>query len=216
MRVGAVSQISLHPVSRQSAETPYQSMNYIHRSGKSLLAAGLAALALLHGGCITQGIGDMYDPRAHIQVTTPSKATKPSASGVAVSATGVAPYGGLKFKNGTGYIGEFTAALQVSVAASGLFGAQAAAPARYKLEADILECNVPSSGTTMTADVEVSYALSDTQSGKKVWSKAIKTADTRTTSDSITGAYREFIAVNGAFRKNIESALAAMSELNLP
>jgi len=156
----------------------------------------------------------MYDPRKHIVASaSPNSSASPRSTGVTVSTTGVPLYVEYKFKQGRGYNSEFEAALKSSIDNARLFDSTPGVPAGYRLVAEIDRCDPAGDGVSMTASVEITYTLSRISTDKILWKETIETADTRGSADSITGAYRAFIALNAAFRKNIEAALAAMGEL---
>jgi hypothetical protein len=192
-----------------------------YRNQFGLLRMFLAVLAftasLFSGGCITQGFGDMYNPSAAMVATPQLPFVNAIPGGLAVTITGIDVYPELGFKNGRGFNREFKDALSISIEKARLFSAQAGNPVRYQLVAEIVDCTLPDSGFTMTAtaSAEVTYSLTDTRDGKVVWQKTISTSDTRTASDSITGAYRLFIALDGAFHKSIEAALIDIAGLHL-
>lgn len=112
---------------------------------------------------------------------------------------------------------DFAEALRDSIEKSGLFSkALDSEGGAYKLSAYIGELAQPVLGFDMTVTMEVSYKLTDTRSQKAIWSKAIRTTHTATTSDAIIGATRLQMANEGAARKNIEEAITQLSKLDLP
>jgi len=85
----------------------------------------------------------------------------------------------------------------------------------YWLNAYIGALAQPLMGMSLTVDMEVSYTLADSVTGKAVWQQNIATSHTATGSDSIVAATRLRLANEAAARKNIEAAIAAMGKLGL-
>ena len=110
----------------------------------------------------------------------------------------------------------FAQALRDSIQRSGLFAAIGSEPApRYALSAFIGKLDQPLLGGAMTVTMEVSYSLTDTLSGKAVWTGSIESTYTAPFGEAIVGATRLRLANEGAARKNIEQTIEAISALNL-
>jgi uncharacterized lipoprotein YajG len=111
---------------------------------------------------------------------------------------------------------DFREALRLSIVKSALFPQVVDDDsARYRLGAYIGELIQPVMGMSLTVDLEVSYTLVDSTTGKTVWQRSIASSYTATTSDSIVGATRLRLANEAAARKNIEAAVTAMGNLGL-
>ncbi|AWI76405.1 hypothetical protein CEW83_15290 [Parazoarcus communis] len=111
---------------------------------------------------------------------------------------------------------DFAAALSQSVIAAGLFPRAGDAGATgYSLEAFIATLSQPMFGMSFTVEMEVSYKLIDRSTRSTVWAQSIKSAHTATAGDSLVGVTRLRLANEGAARKNIEAAIAAMGKLPL-
>jgi hypothetical protein len=111
---------------------------------------------------------------------------------------------------------DFREALKESILKSALFSQVLESNSgRYRLSAYIGALTQPLMGMSLTVDLEVSYTLVDSATGKTVWQQSIATSYTGTASDSIVAATRLRLANEAAARKNIEAAIAAMGNLGL-
>jgi hypothetical protein len=111
---------------------------------------------------------------------------------------------------------DFREALRQSILKSALFSQVLDDNSgRYRLGAYIGALTQPLMGMSLTVDLEVSYTLVDSTTGKAVWQQSIATSYTATGSDSIVAATRLRLANEAAARKNIEAAIAAMGDLGL-
>lgn len=108
---------------------------------------------------------------------------------------------------------EFQAALTASLKAAGLL---AAGPARYSLKAALVKLDQPFVGLDMTVTATVQYAVTDTTTGKVVWSESVVTPHTATMGDAFVGATRLKLANEGAVRKNIAQLVAKLGAAPLP
>jgi hypothetical protein len=111
---------------------------------------------------------------------------------------------------------DFREALKQSILKSALFSqVMEDNSGRYRLGAYIGALTQPLIGLSLKVDLEVSYTLVDSTTGKTVWQQSIATSYTATTSDSIVLVTRLRLANEGAARKNIEAAIVAMGHLGL-
>ena len=111
---------------------------------------------------------------------------------------------------------DFREALKQSILKSALFSQVVDGNSgRYRLDASIGGLTQPLMGVSLTVDLEVSYTLVDSFTGKTVWQQNIATSHPATGSDSIVAATRLRLANEAAARKNIEAAITAMGNLGL-
>jgi hypothetical protein len=111
---------------------------------------------------------------------------------------------------------DFAQALQDSIMQSGLFRrVMGTGVAAYELQAFIVGLNQPMFGASMTVSMEVNYSLARTNPKEVVWQKAITSTYTAPFSEAFVGATRLRKANEGAARKNIEQAIAEISQLRL-
>jgi len=110
----------------------------------------------------------------------------------------------------------FAKALADSSEKSGLFAKVSTAGARYKLTAFIGKVDQPMFGFSMTVKMEVSYTLTDTQSGTTVWTKNIPSEHTAKAGEAFAGVERLRLANEGAAKDNIRQAIEEIAALNLP
>jgi hypothetical protein len=111
---------------------------------------------------------------------------------------------------------DFREALKQSILKSALFPQVLDdSSGRYRLSAYIGALTQPIMGMSFTVDLEVSYTLVDSTTGKTVWQQSIATSSTATAHDSIVAVTRLRLANEGAARKNIEAAITAMGNLRL-
>ena len=155
---------------------------------------------------------------------TPSQPTAMAVSGVAVASkstetVSITVTGGRV--TSSSYVSQisdadFREALKQSILKSALFSQVLDDNSgRYRLGAYIGALTQPLMGMSLTVDLEVSYTLVDSTTGKAVWQQSIATSYTATGSDSIVAATRLRLANEAAARKNIEAAIAAMGDLGL-
>jgi len=67
----------------------------------------------------------------------------------------------------------------------------------------------------MTVKMEVSYTLTDTKSGKTVWSKNVASEHTAKMGDAFAGVTRLRLANEGAAKANIQEAITEISAMQL-
>jgi hypothetical protein len=175
------------------------------RSVTAGAAAVIVAAALL-GGCATAAKSDAM-------VAEPVAIAHTSSSDVSVVVSG----GKATSSMGASQISDdgFAQALRDSITKSGLFKAVAASGGRYKLAAFIGKVDQPMMGLSMTVKMEVSYTLTDTQSGKTVWSKNVASEHTAKMGDAFAGVARLRLANEGAAKANIQQALTEISSIQL-
>ena len=155
---------------------------------------------------------DISQPKAMIAV--PTQGVHHSKETISVTVTG----GQDTSSAGASQISskDFAQALRDSIEKSGLFSkAMDAEGGTYKLDAYIGELAQPILGFDMTVTLEVGYTLTDTRSQRPIWKKSIRSTYTATTKDAFVGVTRLQMANEGAARKNIADAIAAISELGL-
>jgi hypothetical protein len=177
-------------------------------SSRSVAAAAacVIAVASLLGGCATAAKSDAM-------VAEPVAIAHTSSSDVSVVVSGGKATSGM----GASQISDdgFAQALRDSITKSGLFKSVAASGGRYKLAAFIGKVDQPIMGLSMTVKMEVSYTLTDTQSGKTVWSKNVASEHTAKMGDAFAGVARLRLANEGAAKANIQQALTEISSIQL-
>ena len=169
-------------------------------------AASVIVAAAVLGGCATAAKSDAM-------VAEPVAITHTSSSDVSVIVSGGKETSGM----GASQISDdgFGQALRDSITKSGLFKAVAASGGRYKLTAFIGKVDQPMMGLSMTVKMEVSYTLTDTQSGKTVWSKNVASEHTAKMGDAFAGVARLRMANEGAAKANIQQAITEISAMQL-
>ena len=169
-------------------------------------AASVIALAALLGGCATAAKSDAM-------VAEPVAIAHTSSSDVSVVVSG----GKATSSTGASQISDdgFAQALSDSITKSGLFKAVAPSGGRYRLAAFIGKVDQPMLGLSMTVKMEVSYTLTDTKSGKTVWSKNVASEHTAKVSDAFAGVTRLRLANEGAAKANIQEAITEISAISL-
>jgi PBP1b-binding outer membrane lipoprotein LpoB len=169
-------------------------------------AASVIALAALLGGCATAAKPDAM-------VAEPVAIAHTSSSDVSVVVSGGKATSGM----GASQISDdgFAQALSDSITKSGLFKAVAPSGGRYRLAAFIGKVDQPMIGLSMTVKMEVSYTLTDTKSGKAVWSKNVASEHTAKVSDAFAGISRLRLANEGAAKANIQEAITEISTMSL-
>ncbi len=175
-------------------------------AARGAVLACLLAAATLTGGCATPA-------NSVAMVATPATPVHQIGSDVSVAVSG----GSQTSSMGASQISDdaFAQALSDSIAKSGLFAKVGPSGARYKLTAFIGKVDQPMFGFSLTVKMEVGYALTDTQSGKSVWSKDISSAYTAKSGEAFAAVKRLRLANEGAARENIQQAIAAMAALTL-
>ena len=109
---------------------------------------------------------------------------------------------------------DFKAAIEASIVSAGLFKSTQSTPgAPFELNARIVQLSKPSIGFSFTVELEVAWTLTRTSDQAPVLRKVIKSSHTATTSDAFVGATRLRLAVEGAARKNIDSAIQVIGAL---
>lgn len=170
----------------------------------ALLAA--LAIAMLLGGCAT--------PAAQQGMAAPvTAAARQHPHAVSVAVSGGSETGALDSSN----IGnaELKAAIEQSIAASGLFKAVLQGEAPYALSASIVQLRKPLFGGTFTAELEVGWTLLRGADRTIVWRKVLPSQGTATMGDSLVGVTRLRLAVERAAQDNIRQALAELAALSL-
>jgi hypothetical protein len=169
-------------------------------------AASVIALAALLGGCATAA-------KPEAMVAEPVAIAHTSSSDVSVVVSG----GKATSTTGASQISDdgFAQALSDSITKSGLFKAVAPSGGRYRLAAFIGKVDQPMLGLSMTVKMEVSYTLTDTKSGKTVWSKNVASEHTAKVSDAFAGVARLRMANEGAAKANIQEAITEISSMSL-
>ena len=174
------------------------------KSATSILIVLLAWAAV---GCASSA-----KPEAMISV--PASAVHQSASDVAVTAIGGKETSAMFISQISNE--DFALALRDSFEKAGLFKkALASGPARYALDAFIVQLNQPMFGASMTVSMEVSYTLSRTEPKEVILKKGIFSTYTAAFGEAFVGATRLQMANEGAARKNIEQVIQEISSLKL-
>lgn len=168
--------------------------------------ACVVSAAALAAGCATPA-------NSVAMVATPATPVHQIGSDVTIAVSG----GSATSSAGASQISDdgFAQALHDSIEKSGLFAKVSPSGAHYKLAAFIGKVDQPLFGFSITVKMEVSYALTDTQSSKAVWSKSIESEYTAKTGEAFAGIKRLRLANEGAARENIRQAIAAMAALTL-
>jgi hypothetical protein len=103
---------------------------------------------------------------------------------------------------------DFKAAIEASIVKAGLFKTVQALPgAPFELNAMIVQISKPIFGASFTVDLEVAWSLTRTNDQAAILRKVIRSSHTATMSDAFVGVTRLRLAVEGAARKNIDSAI---------
>ena len=174
------------------------------KSATSILIVLLAWAAV---GCASSA-----KPEAMISV--PASAVHQSASDVVVTAIGGKETSAMFISQISNE--DFAFALRDSFEKAGLFKkALASGPARYALDAFIVQLNQPMFGASMTVSMEVSYTLSRTEPKEVILKKGISSTYTAAFGEAFVGATRLQMANEGAARKNIEHVIQEISSLKL-
>jgi hypothetical protein len=177
-------------------------------SSRSVTAAAacVIAVAALLGGCATAAKSDAM-------VAEPVAIAHTSSSDVSVVVSG----GKATTTMGASQVSDdgFAQALSDSITKSGLFKAVTPNGGRYKLAAFIGKVDQPMLGLSMTVKMEVSYTLTDTKSGKTVWSKNVASEHTAKMGDAFAGVTRLRLANEGAAKANIQEAITEISAIQL-
>jgi hypothetical protein len=177
-------------------------------SSRSVTAAAacVIAVAALLGGCATAAKSDAM-------VAEPVAIAHTSSSDVSVVVSG----GKATTTMGASQVSDdgFAQALSDSITKSGLFKAVTPNGGRYKLAAFIGSVDQPMMGLSMTVKMEVSYTLTDTKSGKTVWSKNVASEHTAKMGDAFAGVTRLRLANEGAAKANIQEAITEISAMQL-
>jgi hypothetical protein len=148
-----------------------------------------------------------------MRAATPVVASAKKAPGGVVVTTA----GGTETSNlaGVGISDEdLKSAIEASLADAAIFNHAGQDPARYLLQASIVQLSKPSFGASFTVDLEIAWTLTDKQLGTRLLRKSIQSSHTATMSEALVGANRIRLAIEGAARKNIESAMMELSRLN--
>ena len=102
---------------------------------------------------------------------------------------------------------EFSEALRHALATHAML---ADGKGKYDLTATLIKLDQPILGIDMTVTAEVEYALTDSASGKQLWSERVNLPYTASFSDAFLGMERLRLANEGAIRVNIEALLKAL------
>jgi hypothetical protein len=172
------------------------------------LAPLLAALAcaVLLGGCAA--------PAAQQGMAAPAASVaRQHDQAVSVSVSGGSETGALDSSN----IGnaELKAAIEQSIATSGLFKAVLQGDAPYALSASIVQLRKPLFGGSFTAELEVGWTLVRGADRAVLWRKVLASQGTATMGDSLVGVTRLRLAVERAAQDNIRQALGELAALTL-
>lgn len=174
---------------------------------KSAVPILIVLLAWIAVGCASSA-----KPEAMISV--PTVQVHRSASDVVVAAIGGKETSAMSVPQISNE--DFALAIRDSFDKAGLFNkALASGPARYALDAFIVQLDQPMFGASMTVSMEVSYTLSRTNPKEVVWKKGISSTYTAAFSEAFIGGTRLRMANEGAARKNIEQVILEISNLKL-
>jgi hypothetical protein len=111
---------------------------------------------------------------------------------------------------------DLKAAIESSIAESKLFKSVIQEKGGdYELSVTVTQMSKPIIGASFTVDLETGWSLVKTSDQSVAMRKVIKSSHTATMGDSLLGAARLRMAVEGAARKNIAEGLAAISALDL-
>lgn len=176
-------------------------MKSINRSPACVLI--LLTTVLLIGGCAVS---------AHKEnmAVTPTAVLKKFPYSVRVETRGGSETGAMDSSNISN--ADLKAAIETSIATSGLFKNVSQANGDYLLTVSLTQLSKPVFGGAFTVDMETGWALVKSSDKNIVLRKVIKSSHTATFGDSLVGVTRLKLAVEGAARKNIEEGLKAVSE----
>jgi hypothetical protein len=105
-------------------------------------------------------------------------------------------------------------AIESSLLQSGLVDRiESGGNARYALNASVANFAHPLIGANFTVRLELAWSMTDSGGQKILLRKSIETINTAKFSESFSGANRLRLAIEGAVRKNIESALLELETI---
>jgi ABC-type uncharacterized transport system auxiliary subunit len=168
------------------------------------LAATLAAVAVL-AGCATAANRDNM-------AGAPLQSAKKLPYSVSVDARGGSGTGAMDSSNIAN--ADLKAALESSITKSSLF--KSVVQGRngdYELTVTINQLQKPMFGGAFTVTLETGWSLVRTRDQQVVMRKAVRSEHTATMGDSLVGATRLRLAVEGAVRKNISDGLQSIADL---
>lgn len=171
------------------------------RLGALVLLAAIAGLA----GCATP---------AHKEnmAAAPVASLKKLPYSVAVETKGGAETGIMDTSNVSN--ADLKAALESSIIKSSLFKSVVQGKTGdYELTVTVSELTKPMFGGAFTVTMETGWSLIKTSDKSVAMRKAIRSSHTAAFSDSLVGATRLRLALEGAVRNNISQGLQAISEL---
>jgi hypothetical protein len=168
------------------------------------IAATLAAVAGL-AGCATGA-------NRENMASTPLHSTKKLPYSVAVETRGGSDTGAMDSTNVAN--ADLKAAIEDSIAKSSLFKSVVQGrDGDYDLAVTVTQLQKPLFGASFTVTLETGWSLTRTSDKQVVMRKAVRTEYTASMSDSLVGATRLRLAVEGAVRKNIAEGLESIAGL---
>jgi PBP1b-binding outer membrane lipoprotein LpoB len=168
-------------------------------------AALLAAAAVVLAGCASGA------HKENMAAAAPAAAVyKKTPHSVRVETRGGAETGAMDSSNISN--ADLKSAIEASIASSGLFRNVAQSNNDYALSVTVTELTKPMFGGSFTVTMEAGWSLTRASDNTVLLRKAIKSSHTASFSDSLVGATRLRLAVEGAARSNIEQGLKAVSD----
>jgi ABC-type uncharacterized transport system auxiliary subunit len=111
---------------------------------------------------------------------------------------------------------ELKAAIEESITKSSLFKSVVqGAGGDYHLSVSVTQLDKPLFGASFTVTLETAWTLVRTRDNAVVLRKAVRAAHTASMGDSLVGATRLRLALEGAVRANIQQGLQAVAEAPL-
>ncbi len=111
---------------------------------------------------------------------------------------------------------DFAAALQASIEKHGLFSrVLRSGDTEYRLDARLVRLRQPALGFNMTVQAEVEWRLTETRTGRGLWTETTNNSYTATVGQAFVGVTRLKLANEGAIRENIKTALERISALSI-
>lgn len=144
----------------------------------------------------------------------PVATTKKFPYSVSVDARGGNATGAMDSSNVSN--ADLKAAIESSIAKSSLFKSVVQGKdGDYELAVTVTQLTKPVFGASFTVTMDAGWSLIKTSDKSVVMRKAIASTYTATMSDSLVGATRMRLAVEGTVRENIAQGLKAISDLGL-
>lgn len=173
-----------------------------HENRRAIGIVILLSAVLVLGGCATSA-------NKESMAVAPAVVLKKFPYSVRVETRGGSETGAMDSSNISN--ADLKAAIEASIATSGLFKTLTQANSEYELTVALTQLSKPVFGGAFTVDMETGWSLVKASDKSVIMRKVIRSSHTATFSDSLVGVTRLRLAVEGAARKNIEDGLKAVS-----